>query len=207
MKKEIIAATEDYVRKLLKKLPAYLTYHNLHHTVEVVDSVVKIADSCHLIDSCHLTDDEKEILILAAWFHDTGFVETYKGHEKVSKQIATTFLKSQKYPGEKIKMVRRCIDATKINYQPTNLLENIIRDADLYHLATADYFKKLASLKKEWEYVYKTKITDQSWYTKNLDFLTAHRYHTPYCQHQLKVQKQENVFKNLQKVATYKCSI
>ena len=172
MKKEIKAEAEKYVRRLLKKLPSHLTYHNLNHTIQVVDSVTKICGNYHL------SDDEKEVLILAAWFHDSGFIKTYKGHEKESKQIATTFLKAQNYPKEKIKMVVKCIDATKINYQPKNVLEKIIRDADLYHLATADYFQLLDALKKEWEFVFKTKITDEIWYVRNLNFLTNHRYHT-----------------------------
>ena len=201
MKKEITVETENYVRKLLKGLPAYLTYHNINHTIQVVDSVIKI--SCNY----HLSDEENEILVLAAWFHDTGFIKTYKGHEKESKQIASAFLKLQNYPQDKIKMVTRYIHATRMNHQPKNVLEKIIRDADLYHLATPNYFQILDALKEEWEHVYKTKIKDELWYIQNLNFLTTHRYHTSYCQNQLKDKKQKNIFKNLQKVATYKCSI
>ena len=201
MKKEITAEAENYVRKLLKKLPSYLTYHNIDHTIGVVDSVIKISDRSHL------SEDEKEVLILAAWFRDTGFVKTYNGHEKESKRIATAFLKSQNYSAEKIKMVATCIKATKMDHKPKNFLEKIMKDADLYHLATVDYFQTLEALKKEWEHVFETKINDELWYVNNLDFLRSHRYHTSYCQRQLKDKKQENIFKNLQKVATYKCSI
>ncbi|MCG8319430.1 MAG: HD domain-containing protein [Cytophagales bacterium] len=201
MKKEITAETENYVRKLLKKLPPYLTYHNINHTTRVVDSVITIA--CN----CDLSEDEKEILVLSAWFHDTGFIKTYRGHEEESQQIASAFLALQNYPREKIKLVNRCIDATRISHHPKDLLEKIIRDADLYHLANSDYFTILENLKKEWEHVHRTRIKDEVWFVQNLNFLATHRYYTSYCQQHLKEKKQENLFKNLQKVATYKCSI
>ena len=42
-----------------------------------------VAKAVRLMSSeMQLTDEEKEILELAAWFHDTGFTRVYMGHEK-----------------------------------------------------------------------------------------------------------------------------
>ena len=103
--------------------------------------------------------------------------------------------------------ISRCIDATRMGHCPKDELEKVMRDADLYHLASPEYFTILESLKKEWEHISETKIADETWYAQNLEFLATHRYYTNYCQRQLKEQKQQNLFKNLQKVASYKCSI
>jgi hypothetical protein len=40
-----------------------------------------------------IADDEKRQLLIAAWFHDTGFTETIDGHEEESTKI-DIFLKT-----------------------------------------------------------------------------------------------------------------
>lgn len=201
MKKTLIEEVEEYVRGLLLSLPDYLTYHNLNHTLEVVSAIKTISDNNTF------SKKEQEILLISAWFHDTGFIKTYKGHEKESTRLAIDFLKQHGYDKEDIKLVKRCITATKISYKPQDMMEMAIRDADVCHLAGHDYFNKLSLLKQEWEYVFKKKITDQMWFSQNLNFLTNHQFQTPYCKNNLSQKKQENMFKNLQKVACYKVHI
>ena len=46
----------------------------------------------------------------------------------------------ENYPTEKMESVLACIGATIMPQQPTNLLEEIICDADLYHLSLDEYF-------------------------------------------------------------------
>ena len=62
---DILKITEDYVRNLLKdKLSSSYSYHNLEHTIQVVDKV-KI-----LSKEEHINPEDTENLLLAAWFHD-----------------------------------------------------------------------------------------------------------------------------------------
>ena len=85
MKKQspIIQKASDYVFNLMReKLPANHIYHNYNHTVDVAESAIEIAEG---ID---LSKEDTEIVVLAAWFHDSGFVESYEGHEEHSKEIA-----------------------------------------------------------------------------------------------------------------------
>ncbi|RPI70912.1 MAG: HD domain-containing protein, partial [Ignavibacteriales bacterium] len=65
-----------------EKLPGGMVYHNIEHTKEVVETAKEIG-----INS-GLTEDEMEVLLFAAWFHDTGITEIYNNHEEKSAQIA-----------------------------------------------------------------------------------------------------------------------
>ena len=74
---------QDYVFNLLReKLSPSLIYHNYLHTAEVVEAANEVAEGSNL------SKEDTELINLAAWFHDTGFVEKYEGHEEVSKEIA-----------------------------------------------------------------------------------------------------------------------
>ncbi len=198
MEKNIVDLVETYVTELLVTLPPHYTYHNLNHTKEVVKAVSIISNN----ESFSLK--EQEILKIAAWFHDTGFINAYKGHEDESVKIAKRFLKENDYQNEQILQVIDCILATKINHKPKNNLEKAIRDADVCHLGCDDYFSKLSLLKEEWEYVFQEKINDKKWYADNLNFLKNHQFQTHFCRHNFKQQKQKNLYKNFQKLAGLK---
>jgi len=62
---DIIAKVEVYVTELLSdKLDSNYLYHNLRHTQRVVKRTKE------LVESCEISDKEKEVLLIAAWFHD-----------------------------------------------------------------------------------------------------------------------------------------
>ena len=123
-----------YIARLLtKQIPDGLFFHNLRHTISVVRGVRDI--SKHL----QINKEQLEILELAAWFHDSGYIVTYDHHELESQKLAKAFLKEVNYPTEKIKQVLACIEATKMPQQPHNLLEMVICDADLYHLSQSNH--------------------------------------------------------------------
>jgi len=150
MKKQspIVQKASEYVFNLMReKLPANHIYHNYNHTVDVVEASIEIAEG---ID---LSREDTEIVVLGAWFHDTGFVETYEGHEEQSQQIASQFLHDNLYPEEKIEKVLGCIAATRYPQQPKNLLEYVICDADLSGIASKKYFEKAQFLRREIEMV------------------------------------------------------
>jgi predicted metal-dependent HD superfamily phosphohydrolase len=85
--------------------------------------------------ACRLSAEELEGVILAAWFHDAGYVEAIEGHEEKSVEIATSFLRENGYPQEKIARVAACIRATKMPQNPKTLMEQVLCDADISHLA------------------------------------------------------------------------
>ena len=147
-------------------------FHNLGHTKEVHKNVLLIADEENI------TSNEKEILAISALFHDTGYSEIYKGHEKISMQIAEEFLKNRNFDSDGISSVINCIAATRMPHEPHNILEKIICDADFAHLASTAYLQKIALLRKEWSYFLGMNFLDEEWKTLNINFLSNHHYHT-----------------------------
>lgn len=190
---EIVKKAGDFVYELLKKkLPQNIIYHNYNHTVDVVKASKEIGKKADI------SDEEMEIVLLGAWFHDAGYTEKYEGHEEISIEIADKFLKENGYPEEKTKAVIGCIAATKYPQSPKNLLEEIVCDADLSHIAKDDYADKSELLRTEWEKATNRKYTDLDWMKHEIDFFSNHRFFTKYAkkeyedirvEHLLKIQK------------------
>lgn len=189
----IVSITEeasDFVFHLMKlKLPGVYVYHNFRHTSEVVEHVRKLGKKSDL------SEEEIEIVTLAAWFHDTGFIEKSDNHEDVSVEIATNFLKEKNYPEEKLERVIGCINATRYPSTPNNLLEEIICDADLYHLGTKDYDDKTDLLRVEWEKSKNKTYTELEWLKLNVDFLSNHKFYTKYAKKNLEETKLNSILR------------
>ena len=91
----IIEQTESFVTDLLTNLlDKNFLYHNLTHTQRVVKSTKEI------INSLNLDSEDTETLILAAWLHDTGYIQGSNDHEESSCAIAKDFLEKQDYKQE-----------------------------------------------------------------------------------------------------------
>jgi len=178
---------EQYVTYLLKhNLPETLKFHNFTHTKDVVNAVLKIGQNSGL------SHEELEIITIAAWFHDTGHTVIYDGHEEESKKIAQKHLSILKYEERKIQKVNDCIQATKLPQNPKDKLEEVICDADLYHLSQQNYFIKSELLRKEWELILHKFYSDMEWYELNITFFKKHCYLSSYGKKTLENQKKAN---------------
>ena len=171
----IIYRASHYVTRLfIDQLPTDRLFHNLHHTTNVVRGVLDIG--C----AEGVTPEEQETLLLAAWFHDTGHTRVYHDHETESQYIARDFLERVGYPAYRIEPVLACIGATRLPQQPENKLQQIICDADLYHLSMPAYDNIQELLREEWRRALDIEFTDEEWKVENLNFLTNHTYFTEY---------------------------
>ncbi len=193
MNESIIQKAEDYVTNLLNKNSLQnIVYHSIDHTREVVNAVENIGAAVNL------NEEELEIVILAAWFHDVGYLAKIDGHEEVSAEYAEEYLAEESYPPEKIKKIKNCILATKVPQTPKNLLEEIVCDADLSHLGK-NYFNKRNDLfREEFEFHFGRTLTEYEWLKKTIDFMHHHKFFTEYARNELEPQKQKNL-KKLQK--------
>jgi len=193
MKAPIIKAAEAYVVNLLQNgLTEDFKYHDLNHTLMVAKATRLIASEMNL------SAEEKEILELAALFHDTGFTKIYTGHEEVSKEIAQTFLEKENYPTEKIKTIQHCIDATLITYEPQTLLQKVLKDADFNNLNGLSYKKKANCLRHEWVVFFDEKYTEKEWLENNIEFWLGHQFYTEEGELLFGADKRKNL-KKLQK--------
>lgn len=184
----IITEAREYVGRLLReKLKLWVTYHDIRHTRETAEASVEISAACGL-DSART-----EIVVLAAWFHDTGYTQTAKGHEARGAAIAEAFLARRNYPPEKIRLVVECIMATVVPQRPKNLLGRVICDADMLYIGRKEFFRKNDLLKLEIEKREGVKIDAAEWLDRSLRFLEAQAYHTDYCREKLTEGLRENI--------------
>ncbi len=188
MYRTLLKKAEAFVTELFKsEASKNLTFHNLEHTREVARVVEEIAAA---ID---LPPIEQEILRLAAWFHDCGYLFQYVGHEEEGKKLAKAFLAEVRYPVNRLDKILACIEATKPSKTPETLTEKILCDADMSHLASEDYPSRLHDLRKEWAFFLGRAYSDEDWIKLNTGFLSEHRYFTSYGQKILEPAKRKNV--------------
>ena len=180
----------DYVLNLFKnELPLECVYHNYDHTLEVVEAAFEIGKAENI------SEDELQILLLAAWFHDTGNIKGYVNHEEESKNYASQFLVANDFTEDKEKAVLALIEATKMREQPPNKLEGILCDADLFHIGSKKYREKSELLKLEWELLGYKNFTELQWLQESEKFLKTHSFFTNYAFEKFNKQKIKNVLK------------
>lgn len=191
---QILAAARNYVTEIyVHKVNPEFVFHNLDHTEDVAEACSRMADHFQL------KGDERFVLMLAAWFHDTGYsLGSAAGHEEESIRIATDFLRHNNVDETLIQKVSSCIQATKMPQSPVSQVEKILCDADLFHLATDDFKARNQLLKQEQETVLGHKVPKKDWRKNNIQFLENHKFFTQYGQEALEPKKQENLL-SLQK--------
>jgi uncharacterized protein len=166
---------QAFVIDMLKnKLPANYYYHNYEHTLYVQQNVFEIGKH----ENC--TEREIELLSTAALWHDTGYINTYYGHEEASCVLAKKHLPLYGFVAEDITIITGMIMATKILQTPKNRLEEIMADADLEYLGTATAAEKAHLLFKEMQSLSPT-LNEAAWNKMQIAFLETHHYFTNYC--------------------------
>lgn len=190
---DIVKQASEYVFRLFKEqLSKKLVYHNYKHTFETANEARQLGELYGL------SPEELQDLELAAWFHDTGYVKTYDGHEEESVHYATSWLGERNYPAERIARVTDCIKATRHGLKPETLLHEIIVDADMANIGKETFFATAELLRVEWEIFKEQFFTDQEWAQFQMDFLLSTSFHTARAQQKyagqlgLNIQEQRN---------------
>ncbi|MCF2491386.1 HD domain-containing protein [Dyadobacter sp. CY347] len=175
------------VDQFRRKLPDTLYYHGLHHTLDVTNAAL------HLANLEGITDPESlDLLRTAALYHDTGFMETYHGHEEVGCRIARKALPRFGYNADQIDIICGMIMATQIPQSPKTHLEKIICDADLDYLGRADFEQIAESLYRELKV--RDMVTDvDSWNAVQKTFISCHSYWTESARRLREIPKQERL--------------
>lgn len=165
-----------------------LPYHNELHTLEMVEAVRQIGN--------HYQLNEQDLFIVttAAWLHDIGYYSgDVKEPEKEAAELAHVTLTEIGVDAELIKQVKGCILATRIPQEPATKLENIVCDADLFHLGSDSFPEKDKLMRKESAIRNNKEIDKEEWRNYTIRILQTHHYHTDYCQVLLEAKKQENL--------------
>jgi uncharacterized protein len=156
----------------LKELDPRLTYHSIHHTLDVLKHTERIA----LNEGIHNTRT-LYLLKLAALYHDCGFLFTYTGHEDKSCEIFLTDADQLLLTGDEIDLVTDLIMVTKLTNLPVTHLQKIIRDADVDYLGRPDFFE-IAGLLKNELLAYHIVSDEKEWNEQQTTFLKNHHYYT-----------------------------
>ena len=195
---KILLEAEKFVANLLnEELPHHFVYHNFSHTQRVVAAVKEI------VEGEKVKEEETYKLLMAAWFHDTGYTKGKDHHEESSVKIAKEFLEKYSVDSNFIDDVSHLIMATKMDYEPLNLLEKIIRDADSCHFQHKKYDRISELLRLEWEQLGIKEYTEVEWLEVNISFFTKHhRFYTEYAIENWQSGKDKNLsllFQSLKK--------
>jgi hypothetical protein len=162
---------QPILSRLENELDSRLGYHNITHTLDVLEQAEVLAKQ-------EKVTDKQDLLLLktAAVFHDSGFLFVYKNHEEKGCEIASESLRNV-FSEDDIKKICGMIMATKIPQTPNTLLEQIICDADLDYLGRNDFEPISRNLYKEF-LTFKIIPEDMIWDHIQIKFFESHHYFT-----------------------------
>lgn len=179
------AAAKEHILKVLEQMPA-LPYHNLAHIKDVHQAALAIAATEKL------SEEEIELLEVAALLHDVGFIHAAKNHEEKGAEMARELLPPFHYSLKQIDTICSMLLATKLPQSPATLLERILCDADLDYLGRND-FPEISRRLYEEMLAAGAVETEREWNLVQRTFLQSHRYHTAFGQANREPGKQQRL--------------
>lgn len=190
----LVKDVSEYVFNLFKeKLSPDYVYHNYTHTLDTVKACKKLSSSYNL------TSRDYEVLMLAAWFHDVGYIETYQEHEEASVKIMKSYLKGN-YSDVDIAEIESLILSTKHGAKADGSLQEIIQDADYINLGSKTFNHRADLLRIEWERILQKKYTEMEWAEVQLQFLIETTFKTEEALTRYNEQREVNILKQREKI-------
>lgn len=158
---------------LNSQLPHYLYYHDVRHTLDVLNVVNQY------IKRTKIDTTSAYILKIAGLLHDIGFTAVRVNHEEKGAEMAEELMFEYGFSKESIKIVQNLIRATKIPQTPKTELEKILCDADLDYLGRKDFYDISNKLYKELRA--SSMVSNEiEWNKLQIKFLEDHEYHTEF---------------------------
>ncbi|WP_443939343.1 Pycsar system effector family protein [Pedobacter sp. MW01-1-1] len=187
---ELQADIDVYIHKYYEERnDPRLVYHNLDHTIGVLNAAKQIANHYQL------NEEDFFCVVVAAYFHDTGYFQDPFNHEEKGAALADAFLQERGLNEAIRGKVKQAILSTKLPQQPKTLIDKIICDADLFHLGLPDFRKKSKRMHQEKSLLYQTEKSKVECKGQDIQFMEQQHYHTDYAQLLLNDQKQKNIEK------------
>ena len=194
---------KQYIKELFKdELPDGIKYHDANHTLHPIKGVVAVANRIAISED--ISEHDRELLITAAYFHDTGYIREYDKNEPIAARMAGRILKLIGYKPNEIEKVQMMILSTDLEREPKTHVEKILCDADLDHLGREDFFKFDGKLREGWR-VKGIDVSDEAkWYKGTLEFIKTHQYYTESQKNSREKEKQKNIKKLVNKLENIK---
>jgi uncharacterized membrane-anchored protein YitT (DUF2179 family)/predicted metal-dependent HD superfamily phosphohydrolase len=181
-------AGEFIINKLRNQLPPHFAYHNLEHTLDVFSAAERLGAQ-EGVDGARL-----KLLLTAAWYHDSGFLEVAEGHEEHSCRIARQYLPGFEYADAEIETICGMIMATRMPQTPKTDMEQLLADADLDYLGREDFFEISSKLYAELAFAGKV-ANKHEWDFAQVKFMESHHYFTQTAIKARQAQKEINLAK------------
>ena len=198
-----LEAVDRYIRELFaEELPTGIKYHDAEHTLHPARGVVAVADKLALAEN--VPEAERELIIAAAYFHDSGYIREYRQNEPIAARMAGRILRLIGYLPDEIEAVQQMILSTDIKRDPQTLNEKILCDADLDNLGRQDFFDLDRKLREGRRARGVDVDDDLKWYEQTLEILQLHRYHTETQKKCRESGKQRNIRKLKEKIERIK---
>ena len=194
-----LKVVDEYIRDLFKdELPGGLKYHDAKHTLHPTKGVVAAANRIAISEK--ISEEDRELLVAAAYFHDSGYIREYGKNEPIVARIAGRILKLIGYKPDEIEMIQKMILATDLAVKPQTHVEKILCDADLDHFGREDLFELDGKL-REGRRIRGLDVNDDlKWFQGTLAVITNHQYYTESQKKLRDKQKQKNIKKLLTKL-------
>ena len=194
---------DRYIRDLFRdELPDGIKYHDADHTLHPTKGVVAVANSIAVSEN--ISEHDRELLIAAAYFHDTGYIREYDKNEPIAARMAGRILKLIGYKPQEIEKIQKMILATDLAREPKTHIEKILCDADLDHLGRDDFFELDGKL-REGRRIRGLDVSDDAkWYKGTLAVITNHQYYTESQKKLRDKEKQKNTKRLLNKLEEIK---
>lgn len=180
---------EKHIFLLFKnELPDYALYHNFAHTHQTAETVKELAEEYKIVDA------DLENLIIAAWFHDSGYTVDYENHEEEGVKLMKAYF-GDKIDDKRFKEIEKLILSTKFGHEQRSLNEEIIHDADYINMGKKSFSNRAELLRCEWEKVNKKVYDDLEWAELQLDFLISKKFKTSAAVHKYGERREKNIEK------------
>jgi len=190
---------DQYIRALFKdELPGGIKYHDANHTLHPDRGVVAVASRIAISEN--ISEHDRELLIAAAYFHDTGYIREYDKNEPIAARMAGRILKLIGYKPNEIEKIQKMILSTDLAREPKTHVEKILCDADLDHFGREDFFKLDGKIRQGRRARGIDVSDDLKWYKGTLEIITKHQYYTESQKKWREEQKQKNISRLLNKL-------
>lgn len=194
---------DRYIRDLFRdELPGGIKYHNADHTLHPTKGVAAVANRIAISEK--ISEHERELLITAAYFHDTGYIREFDNNEPIAARMAGRILKLIGYEPFEIEKVQNMILSTDLDCEPKTHAEMILCDADFDHLGREDFFKLDGKLRDGRRSRGVDVSDDEKWYKGTLEILKNHQYYTGTQKKLRGEKKKENIKRLLNKLERIK---
>lgn len=169
----LLEKAENYVTELFQNAnTAGLYYHSFSHTLSIVEAATVTAKALNLSEA------DTDNLVLAAWFHDVGYLYTRIEHEARSIEMTVSALKPNYV--HLIDSVTSCIAATKVGEVPKTDLAALLKDVDTAYGSAYNFIRTSNTYRDELRILENKTYSDNDWQVMCLDFLRNVTFYSQY---------------------------